>query len=99
MITSRAVSLSGEPADIQRLAQLGGFVRWLLPVTFLFTAIEALTFVVSPQPAIAVTASLTGGYGLWLLFAWRRARRTAIAAFAAPIAMGVLIVIVFLDTD
>jgi diguanylate cyclase (GGDEF)-like protein len=96
MITSRAVSLSGEPADIQRLAQLGRFVRWLLPVTFLFTAIEALTFVVSPQPAIAVTASLTGGYGLWLLFAWRRARRTAIAAFAARMAMGMLIVIVFL---
>jgi len=96
MITSRAVSLSGEPADIQRLAQLGRFVRWLLPVTFLFTAIEALTFVISPQPAIAVTASLTGGYGLWLLFAWRRARRTAIAAFAARMAMGMLIVIVFL---
>ena len=51
---------SGEAADIHRLAQLGRFVRWLLPVTFVFTAIEALTFLLSPQPAIALTAILTG---------------------------------------
>jgi diguanylate cyclase (GGDEF)-like protein len=85
---------TGEPADIHRLAQLGRFVRWLLPVTFGFTGIELLTFLVSPQPAIALTAILTGGYGLWLFFAWRRARRTDIAPFAARMAMGMLIVIV-----
>ena len=87
---------SGEAADIHRLAQLGRFVRWLLPATFVFTAIEALTFLLSPQPAIALTAILTGGYGLWLLVAWRRARRTAIASFAARMAMGMLTVIVIL---
>jgi len=87
---------SGEAADIHRLAQLGRFVRWLLPVTFVFTAIEALTFLLSPQPAIALTAILTGGYGLWLLVAWRRARRTAVASFAARMAMGMLTVIVIL---
>jgi diguanylate cyclase (GGDEF)-like protein len=89
-----AVSLSGEPADLQRLAQLGRFVRWLLPVTFLFTVIEALTFVVFPQPAIAITALMIGGYGVWLLVAWRRARRTAIAAFATRMALGMFVIIV-----
>src|ERR1043165_10143642 len=87
---------SGEAADVHRLAQLGRFVRWLLPVTFAFTGVELVTFLVSPQPAIALTALLTGGYGVWLLFAWRRARRTAIAAFAARMAMGMLAVIVVL---
>ena len=87
---------SGEPADVHRLAQLGRFVRWLLPVTFVFTGIEGLTFLATPQPGIALTALLTGGYGLWVLVAWRRARRTAIAAFAARMAMGMLAVIVIL---
>jgi diguanylate cyclase (GGDEF)-like protein len=91
---SGVVPWTGEPADIHRLAQLGRFVRWLLPVTFVFTGIELLTFLASPQPAIGMTAVLTGGYGLWLLFAWRRARRTEIAPFAARMAMGMLIVIV-----
>jgi diguanylate cyclase (GGDEF)-like protein len=85
---------SGEAADVHRLAQLGRFVGWLLPVTFVFTGVELVTFLVSPQPAIALTALLTGGYGVWLVFAWRRARRTAIAAFAARMAMGMLAVIV-----
>jgi diguanylate cyclase (GGDEF)-like protein len=89
-----AMPLTGEPADIHRLAQLGRFVRWLLPVTFVFTGLEVLTFLASPQPAIALTAILTGGYGLWLLVAWRRARRSAIAVFAARMAMGMLIIIV-----
>src|SRR5262245_37236967 len=30
---------TGEPVDVQRLAQLGRFVRWLLPVTVLVTGI------------------------------------------------------------
>ena len=96
MSASGAAPLTGEPADIQRLAQLGRFVRWLLPVTFLFTGIEILTFVVFRQPAIAVIALLIGGYGLWLLVAWRRARRTAIAHFATRMALGMLAVIVAL---
>ena len=85
--------MSGEPADIHRLAQLGRFVRWLLPVTFLFTGIEALTFVAFPQPAIAISALAIGGYGVWLTIAWRRARRTAIVAFATRMALGMLAII------
>ena len=85
--------MSGEPADIHRLAQLGRFVRWLLPVTFLFTGIEALTFVAFPQPAIAVSALAIGGYAVWLLVAWRRARRTAMVAFATRMALGMLAII------
>jgi diguanylate cyclase (GGDEF)-like protein len=88
------VPLSGEPADIQRLAQLGRFVRWLLPITFLFAVIQAVTFVAFPQPTIALTALMLGGYGVWLLIAWRRARRTAIAPFATRMALGMLAVIV-----
>jgi diguanylate cyclase (GGDEF)-like protein len=88
------VPLSGEPADLHRLAQLGRFVRFLLPVTFLFTGIEALTFVIYPQPALALTAVMIGGYGVWLMVAWRRARRTAIVAFATRMALGMLAIIV-----
>jgi len=90
---SSASPMSGEPADIHRLAQLGRFVRWLLPVTFLFTGIEALTFVAFPQPAIAVSALAIGGYAVWLLVAWRRARRTAMVAFATRMALGMLAII------
>jgi diguanylate cyclase (GGDEF)-like protein len=89
-----AVPPPGELADLQRLAQLGRFVRWLLPLTFLFTGIEALTFVAFPQPAIALTALMLGGYGVWLLVAWRRAKRTAIAAFATRMALGMFVIIV-----
>ncbi len=88
--------LSGASADIQRLAQLGRFVRWLLPITFVFTGIEVVTFLASPQPAIGATAVLTGGYGLWLRWAWNRARRTELTTFAAHMAIGMLIVIVAL---
>jgi len=93
MTVSSAAPLSGEPADIHRLAQLGRFVRWLLPVTFVFTGIEALTFIAFPQPAIALSALMIGGYGVWLLIAWRRARRTAIVAFATRMALGMLAII------
>jgi len=89
-----AVPMSGEPADLQRLAQLGRFVRWLLPLTFLFTVIEVLTFIAFPQPAIALTAVMIGSYGVWLAVAWRRARRTAIAAFATRMALGMFVIIV-----
>ena len=89
-----AVPLPGEPADLQRLAQLARFVRWLLPVTFLFTGVEALTFVIFPQPSIAISAALIGAYGIWLTFAWRRARRTAIASFATRMALGMFLIIV-----
>jgi diguanylate cyclase (GGDEF)-like protein len=75
------------------MAQLGRFVRWLLPVTFLFTGVELTTFLITPQPAIGLTAVLTGGYGLWVLVAWRRARHTTIASFAARMAMGMLAII------
>src|SRR5262245_52283473 len=83
-----------EPADIQRLAQLGRFVRWLLPVTFVFTGIEVVTFIVFPQPAIVLTTIMIGGYTVWLLFAWRHSRRTAITAFATRMALGILAIIV-----
>jgi diguanylate cyclase (GGDEF)-like protein len=75
------------------MAQLGRFVRWLLPVTFLFTGVELTTFLITPQPAIGLTAVLTGGYGLWVLVAWRRARPTTIGSFAARMAMGMLAII------
>jgi len=94
MSSSGPVPVSGEPADLQRLAQLGRFVRWLLPLTFLFTGIEVLTFLAFPQPAIALTALMIGSYGVWLLVAWRRARRTAIAAFATRMALGMFVIIV-----
>ena len=92
-ISSRA-SVADEPADVPRLAHLGRFVRWLLPLTFLVAGIEALTYVAFPQPAIALTAVLIGGYGAWLLVAWRRARRTAITQFATRMALGMLAIVV-----
>ena len=89
-----AAPVPGEPSDIHRLAQLGRFVRWLLPITFVFAGLEVLTFIAFPQPAIALTAVLVGGYGIWLVFAWRRARRGAIGPFAMRMALGMLAIVV-----
>jgi diguanylate cyclase (GGDEF)-like protein len=37
---------------------------------------------------------MIGGYGVWLLVAWRRARQTTIAAFATRMALGMFVIIV-----
>jgi diguanylate cyclase (GGDEF)-like protein len=89
-----AAPIPVEPADLQRLAQLARFVRWLLPITFLFAGVQALTLLVAPEPAIAVSVVMLAGYGLWLAVAWRRARRTAIGPFAMRMALGMFLVIV-----
>jgi diguanylate cyclase (GGDEF)-like protein len=87
-------SPSGAPADLQRLAQLGRFVRWLVPITYLLAGMEIVTFVAFPHPAIALSALLLGAYGLWVTIAWRRARRTDIVPFATRMALGMLALIV-----
>jgi diguanylate cyclase (GGDEF)-like protein len=88
------VPMLGETADAQRLAQLGRFVRWLIPVTFLFTAIEVTSLVFFPQPAILLTLAMASGFGIWLVFAWRRSRSTSIATFATRMSLGILAIIV-----